>query len=113
MKVVDMFGCQLPVCAINYTALPELVKDNINGLIFKTPSQLAEQIYGLFSSFPCTSELDSMRSNIREEHKVRWHDSWKVTTKGLFVKFTPVPLLFRVAALLVFLYLVVRLVGVF
>lgn len=38
MKVVDMFGAGIPVLAMAFPALPELVKDNQNGLIFKDES---------------------------------------------------------------------------
>jgi beta-1,4-mannosyltransferase len=36
MKVVDMFAAGIPVLAIDFPALPELVKQNVNGFIFKT-----------------------------------------------------------------------------
>jgi len=49
-----MFGCGLPVAAKGFPALPELVKDGINGMIFNTPDELASQVSMLqnfFSSF--------------------------------------------------------------
>jgi hypothetical protein len=39
-----MFGCGLPVAAKGFPALPELVKDGINGTIFNSPEELANQV---------------------------------------------------------------------
>jgi len=78
MKVVDMFGCGLPVSAVQFSCLHELVKDNINGLIFTTSNQLAEQITELFSSFPSDIEkLLLFRNNLKNFQKIRWHQNWK------------------------------------
>jgi beta-1,4-mannosyltransferase len=47
-----MFGCGLPVAAKGFPALPELVKDGINGMIFNTPDELASQVSMLQNFFP-------------------------------------------------------------
>jgi len=65
MKVVDMFGCALPVCALNFDCLHELVKDGKNGLIFKDASQLAEQMKTLLTGFPDCPRLAALRSNLQ------------------------------------------------
>lgn len=56
MKVVDMFGCGLPVCALSYPCIHELVQDQGNGLLFSTPQQLAQQLVDLFAPLPLAAK---------------------------------------------------------
>lgn len=44
MKVVDMFGCGVPVLAKGFKCLDELVKDGRNGLVFDTGEELGKQM---------------------------------------------------------------------
>ncbi|CAH8289478.1 unnamed protein product [Heterobilharzia americana] len=47
MKVVDLFGVNVPVLALGYPTLDELMKGNSYGLCFETSHQLAEQMCNL------------------------------------------------------------------
>ncbi|XP_034567294.1 chitobiosyldiphosphodolichol beta-mannosyltransferase [Notolabrus celidotus] len=77
MKVVDMFGCCLPVCAIDFNCLHELVKHEENGLIFRDSQELAEQLKSLLSDFPRSDgRLDAFRRNLRTSRGQRWDDNW-------------------------------------
>ncbi|MED6243603.1 mannosyltransferase [Ataeniobius toweri] len=77
MKVVDMFGCCLPVCAIQFDCLQELVKHEENGLIFRDSAELAEQLKSLLSEFTSSDgRLGTFRSNLRASRGQRWDDNW-------------------------------------
>lgn len=82
MKVLDLFGCQVPVCAVNFACLSELVQDGVNGRVFETSSQLAKQLWDLlqpltscpFSSCHSYGALEEYSSALREQK--RWDDNW-------------------------------------
>jgi beta-1,4-mannosyltransferase len=85
MKVVDMFGSGLPVCAIRFRTLPELVKENQNGLIFEDSKQLTDQIFDLFKEFPKKPTIDRMKKHLEENfQKHRWDDEWKQKALPVF-----------------------------
>lgn len=60
MKVVDMFGCGLPVCALNFKCLDELVKDGKNGVVFSDAMGLTEKLEDLFVDFPKSTKLSAL-----------------------------------------------------
>lgn len=103
MKVVDMFGSELPVCAINFAALPELVKDSENGLIFHSRAELCEQMHvssslrsciitqtlflkHLFAKFPSdTSKLDKFKQHLQNNFcKHKWDNEWNLKAMPVF-----------------------------
>lgn len=64
MKVVDMFGAGVPVLAIHYSALSELVKDGENGFIFKDSNDLLQKLITLTSS---ESQLSHLKKGASKE----------------------------------------------
>lgn len=88
-----MYGCGLPVCALAYPCIGELVSHEHNGLLFATPEQLAQQFLDLFRGFPATAEdspspeggasgggsglLSTLRRGVAASGMARWHDSWQ------------------------------------
>ncbi|CDW53698.1 chitobiosyldiphosphodolichol [Trichuris trichiura] len=78
MKVVDMFGCGLPVLALNFQALPELVHDSIDGMIFENAEQLADHLRNVLKGFPKShSVLDDMRRRLMESPLETWNKAWE------------------------------------
>ncbi|MCL4129461.1 UNVERIFIED_CONTAM: hypothetical protein GTU68_036416 [Idotea baltica] len=88
MKVVDMFGCNLPVMAISYPALPELVKHNENGLVFSTKEELANLLQDWFRGFPKETAVKEtyydFYKNIASFRKLTWHLCWVCNVLPLF-----------------------------
>ncbi|KAM7270035.1 hypothetical protein ACFE04_029249 [Oxalis oulophora] len=88
MKVVDMFGCGLPVCAVSYSCIQELVKVDKNGLLFSSSSELAEELMMLFKGFPAEcNQLKSLRYGALETSgSSRWDTEWEEHAKPLITK---------------------------
>ena len=87
MKVVDMFGAGLPVCATSFECLGELVKDHVNGRIFKSKEELGEQLKELVGDFPENAgKLEMYRKGVEEFQKKRWEDNWRENAKPVLLQ---------------------------
>lgn len=86
MKVADMFGSGLPVCAVDYgPCLAEQIRHGENGLLFSTSAQLAEQLVELFREFPKrTPLLNQLRQSVLAASRYRWADAWNEHARPLF-----------------------------
>ena len=87
MKVVDMFGCGLPVCATKFNCIDELVKDGKNGLVFANEDQLAEQLWSLLGDFPQNpKKLLELRKGAEECQRWRWEENWRECAQPVIMR---------------------------
>ena len=85
MKVVDMFGCGLPVCAVHFECLSELVVHEHNGLVFQDSQELSRQCHRLLHQFPHqTADLQRLAHGVKGFQSVRWQDNWDECAKPIF-----------------------------
>ncbi|EJT98956.1 beta-1-4-mannosyltransferase [Dacryopinax primogenitus] len=63
MKIVDMFGCGLPVCALGFDCLSELVGEG-NGRVFKDAGGLAAECETVLKGFPHAPELEKLKQGL-------------------------------------------------
>lgn len=73
MKVVDMFGAGIPVLAIDFPALPELVKNERNGYIFTSKEQLSLQLTQLSED---RRKLKELKEGVKKEGEHNWSQEW-------------------------------------
>lgn len=57
MKVVDMFSGSMPVCAMDYACIGELVDDGFTGFLFTDADTLHDCMLELLNHFPRNAEL--------------------------------------------------------
>ena len=80
MKVVDMFAAGLPVMAIQYPTIKELVDDQVNGFLFKDENHLSgllfEQIKN-YNEYGKSEQINLMRKNLISFNKLNWISQWK------------------------------------
>lgn len=93
MKVADMQGAGLPVCALDYGhCLREQVRHGENGLLFSTAEQLADQLHELFRGFPEDAPwLDRLRVRVLAERGDTWCDAWRRTAGPLLMRLASAP----------------------
>jgi beta-1,4-mannosyltransferase len=88
MKVVDLFGAGVPVCALDYGAcLAERVRHGENGLLFSTARQLSDLLFDLFETFPAdASLLERLRTGARRAARPTWEEGWTREAQDVLIK---------------------------
>jgi beta-1,4-mannosyltransferase len=89
MKVVDMFSSGLPVCAVFYPTINELVKVDQNGFLFKDVNQLEFLLKKLITEFSESGycrDIEKMRENLKAFNQKDWISQWNNTAKDAIIK---------------------------
>jgi beta-1,4-mannosyltransferase len=87
MKVADLFGAGVPVCALDYGAcLAERVRHGDNGLLFSNGRQLADVLFDLFETFPADPKgLERLRAGARKSARPTWEEGWTREAKPVLL----------------------------
>ena len=87
MKIADLFGAGVPVCALDYGAcLAERVRHGDNGLLFSNGRQLADILFDLFETFPADQKaLERLRTGARKLARPTWEEGWAREAKPVLL----------------------------
>ena len=87
MKIADMHGAGLPVCALDYgPCLDEMLRHDDTGLRFADAETLAHQWVALLAAFPgATPELDRLRANVDKARGVTWRQGWEAEAREILL----------------------------
>ena len=87
MKIADLFGAGVPVCALDYGAcLAERVRHGDNGLLFSNGRQLADILFDLFETFPADQKaLERLRAGARKLARPTWEEGWAREAKPVLL----------------------------
>ncbi len=86
MKIADMQGAGLPVCALDYgPCLDEMLRHDDTGLRFADAGALARQWVEVLSDFPATPRLDRLRANVLKVREVSWRAGWDAEAREVLL----------------------------
>jgi beta-1,4-mannosyltransferase len=78
MKIADMFGAGIPVCAFDYgPCLQEIVHPGVNGVLFTTADECCAQIALLLRGFNgSTAALRALTQGVDQSGRPTWGEAW-------------------------------------
>ena len=88
MKIADMFGAGLPVCALDDGGcLREMVRPGDDARLFRSADDLAALVDELLGEFPtATPGLDRLRAGaLAAAAGPRWEDEWRASAAPLLL----------------------------
>ncbi len=88
MKIADMFGAGLPVCAFDYgPCLQEVVHPGVNGVLFTNAEDCCAQLAGLLRGFPDSSHtLRALADGVRRRSGPTWGEAWASAVRAALLR---------------------------
>jgi len=83
MKIVDMFGASLPVLAVRYDVIHELVREGVNGELFRDAIELATLLEKCFDGKE--TRLSTLRRGAEASGAKTWKENWVATALPAFL----------------------------
>jgi beta-1,4-mannosyltransferase len=86
MKVADLLGAGVPVCALDYgPCLAEAVRPGENGVLFTTADELAARLCELLRNHPDEGgPLARLRRHVLADRGMGWDEAWTAAARPLF-----------------------------
>ncbi len=87
MKIVDMFGAGVPVCAYDYgPCLQELVTPGVNGVLFTTAENCCDRLENLLRGLPASNPvLERLRKGAAESAPRTWGEGWIAEARSALI----------------------------
>lgn len=87
MKIADLQGAGLPVCALDYgPCLDEMLRHDDTGLRFADAEALARQWVELLAGFPdATPRLDRLRATVQKARGTTWRAGWEAEARDVLL----------------------------
>lgn len=82
IKILDYFGCEVPVCAYSFRCLRELVQDDVNGRTFTEAEQLSQLLYDLLQPLTDVERAGNhdfgalQRYSRQVQGRLLWSENW-------------------------------------
>ena len=85
IKILDYFGCEVPVCAYRFPCLNELVQDDVNGRTFEKADELSEILVELLEPLASSKRGDHLanhdfgelqRYSMQVQGQLLWSENW-------------------------------------
>jgi beta-1,4-mannosyltransferase len=97
MKILDLFGCQVPVVAHDFSCLHELVQDRSNGRVFQEAVELSQLLYDLLSPLAALENTPTANHSFGDLQKysetlhegMRWNTNWTEHALPVILRATP------------------------
>ena len=85
IKILDYFGCEVPVCAYQFSCLNELVQDDVNGRTFENANELSTIVVELLEPLASAKPHERLgnhgfgdlrRYSLQVQGQLLWSENW-------------------------------------